>query len=82
MHVLKTWPEHFEAIVSGRKRCEVRFNDRDYRVGDSLILKEWNPLDQSYTGRIVKKYISHILHGGEFGIQSGYVVLSLQTLRP
>jgi len=42
-HELKTWPDPFEAIWDGRKRYEVRENDRDFHVGDALRLREFEP---------------------------------------
>ena len=42
-HELKCWPEFFARLKTGAKRVEIRKNDRDYKVGDELILKEWNP---------------------------------------
>ena len=42
-HELKTWPEFFTETRAGRKKFELRRNDRDFQVGDQLLLKEWNP---------------------------------------
>lgn len=42
-HYLKTWPEYFKAIKSGEKKAELRLNDRDFKVGDTLILEEYCP---------------------------------------
>ena len=39
---LKILPEYFNAIKSGQKTFEIRYNDRNYRPGDVLLLKEWN----------------------------------------
>jgi hypothetical protein len=41
-HELKTWPKSFSAALSGFKKHEVRVNDRDFREGDKLCLREWD----------------------------------------
>ena len=38
-HILKIWPEYFILIASGEKNFELRKNDRNYKAGDTLILK-------------------------------------------
>src|SRR5262249_41406791 len=51
-HKVKSWPQFFEAILSGVKTHEVRrLTDRDYRVGDRLLLQEYAPATQAYSGR-------------------------------
>lgn len=45
VHHLKTWPEPFQAVIDGRKRHEVRVDDRGFAVGDVLTLKEWDPIE-------------------------------------
>jgi Domain of unknown function (DUF3850) len=71
-HELKTWPEFFEPISNGKKTAELRYNDRDYQVGDVLHLREWEPKlgewDRhrgagSYTGRQCWRVVTHVLHG-------------------
>lgn len=39
MHNLKILPEHFIPVIDGKKLAELRFNDRDFKVGDYLHLQ-------------------------------------------
>lgn len=79
-HALKTWPEHFDAITQGLKTFEVRRDDRAFNVGDTLRLAEWCPRRREYSGRVIAREVTHILRGGQFGIEDGYVVMSLARL--
>jgi hypothetical protein len=79
-HNLKIWPEFYAAVVLGLKRCEVRFNDRDYKYGDHLILHEWCPEAKWYTGAIVEVIITHILSEEVPGLCLGYVCLSIEKV--
>lgn len=93
VHELKTWPPYFEEVLNGNKTFEVRKNDRGFKVGDTLVLKEWNPngyssvspneMTGAYTGREVKRQISYILEGGYrpyFGLHHDYDILGLKPL--
>jgi len=42
-HELKTWPKPFQQVVNKGKRFEIRRNDRNFQVGDILVLKEFVP---------------------------------------
>lgn len=76
-HQLKIWPPQFEPVADGRKRFEVRWNDRDYRVGDILDLQEWDPSTKDYTGRSTEQVVTHILQG-EFGLPPTLCVMSIR----
>lgn len=77
-HDMKCWPIHYIEVCAGRKTCEVRLNDRNFQVGDFLCLREWNPVDEKYTGRETVREVTHLLTGPMFGIGAGYVVMSIR----
>lgn len=77
-HRLKTWPEYFQSVLSGAKPFEVRKDDRGFAVGDFLILEEWEPNPEGYTGNVHVVQVTYVLRGGQFGVESGYVVLGIQ----
>ena len=60
IHDLKIWPQFFDAVVDGRKRAELRKNDRDFRDGDILNLREFDPYQEKYTGRGVTVLVTHV----------------------
>ena len=82
IHCLKTWPVYYQAIVEPdvlkRKTVEVRKDDRDYQVGDCLILQEYDPDKERTTGETTTRVVTHILRGQPFA-PVGYVVMSLCT---
>lgn len=78
-HHLKTWPAPFQALWDGRKRFEIRKNDRDYAVGDRLVMQVWYPNEVQWGERIVSADVSYILDGG-FGLQDGYVCMQLANV--
>lgn len=43
IHELKCWPEPFLAVRQGRKKFEIRRNDRDFKRGDVVVLREFQP---------------------------------------
>lgn len=77
-HTLKCWPEPFEAMKDGRKPFEIRRNDRDYKVGDILLLQEWRPADEKFTGRELIREVVFILDNPRFGIKKGFVVMAVK----
>lgn len=56
----KIWPKYFEAVVSGRKKFELRLNDFEVNEGDILLLEEWDPEAKEYTGRTVEKKVTYV----------------------
>ncbi len=86
--VLKTDPEVFEAVFTGKKTHEIRFNDRDFHEGDILLLKETvctgqqmrNGAPLEFTGRELSFEVTHVLAG--YGLMPGWVILSLGPVMP
>lgn len=93
-HELKTWPGPFDAILEGKKRYEIRVNDRAYAVGDSLHLREWEPcaclVDDlhpgcgggRYTGRTINVVVTYLTTGNKWGLPPQLCVMSIEVLRP
>lgn len=77
LHDLKCWPEFFAAVRDGLKPFEVRKNDRDFRVGDTLRLWEYDPQLDMHTGMFFHRSVTYALNGGQFGVEDGFVVLGL-----
>ncbi|WP_064579040.1 DUF3850 domain-containing protein [Klebsiella aerogenes] len=75
-HDLKIYPELFSAVCTGVKRAELRKNDRDYRVGDTLHLMETPRGSCHQTGEFINVKITHIADVGEW--MPGYVLLSIE----
>ncbi|WP_339326489.1 DUF3850 domain-containing protein [Cronobacter sakazakii] len=75
-HNLKIWPEHYSAVCAGLKRAELRKNDRDYRVGDTLDLCEWDKHDESFTGNYISVTVTHVADVNDW--MPGYVLLSIE----
>jgi hypothetical protein len=61
VHELKCWPEFFTEISAGRKRHDLRrCDDRHFRVGDRLKLREFDPKAERYTGRTLLAAVTYI----------------------
>lgn len=79
-HELKVWSEFFGPILRGDKDFEVRKGeDRQYHVGDWLLLREWNEnYSDGYTGQFLYKRIKYVMHGGNW-LPPDVWVLGLET---
>jgi hypothetical protein len=80
VHTLKCNTQSFVAIFDGFKEFEVRKNDRDYKIGDWLCLREWNE-NTGYTKHVIKCQVKYILKGGQYGIEDGYVVMGINNIK-
>lgn len=80
IHELKCVLEPFQAKWDGKKYWEFRKNDRDFRVGDYLNEREYNPESKSYTGREILEEVVWILEGGSFGVPEDCVIMSTKEI--
>lgn len=76
IHELKIWPQFFNETINGHKRFEIRRNDRDFKSGDDIQLKEWCPVENKYTGRNKQFRIKCVLKDFQ-GIKKGYCILGI-----
>lgn len=76
VHELKAWPEPFEAMRRGEKLAEFRRDDRGFEVGCFLVLREWDPATERYTGEELFLEVLHIVRGPDFGVPDGFVMMS------
>ncbi len=78
MHKLKTEIEYYEKVLNGEKKFELRFNDRDFKEDDILILYEFDKETQEYTGRSCSRLVLYVLTDAEkFGLKDGFCIMSL-----
>ena len=83
VHELKTWSRYFNLVNSGEKPFELRKNDRGFKPGDELLLREYEPETQTYTGQSLRRKITCILEGSEaevFGLKPGYCIMGLAEI--
>lgn len=78
LHEIKIRPEYFNAVRNSQKTFEVRRNDRNYQVGDELLLQEFD--GENYTGKTLLREITYILQGGHYGVNPEYVAMSIKPI--
>jgi len=58
---VKSWPWFFEPMCAGKKKHDMRNKmDRAYKVGDRMLLREFDPRGVGYTGREAVAFITYI----------------------
>lgn len=78
VHEIKIAALYYDDVASGRKKFELRKNDRGYKVGDGLKMMEFN--DGEFTGRTIEAVILYMLE--EYtGLQEDYCILGIDVLR-
>jgi hypothetical protein len=78
-HTLKTLPKYFNAVCDGMKTFEVRKDDRNFQIGDTLILLRYENGESQRAECIAK--ITYILGRDEdekMFVPQGYVILGIK----
>ena len=76
IHKLKTVNPYFQDIWDAKKLFEVRKNDRDFKVGDKLILCEYDQELDTYSYRNIITTITYILDN-EYFCKEDTVIMQL-----
>lgn len=72
-HHLKILPEYYISVIGGIKNFEIRKNDRDFKVGDTVILHEFD--GEKYSGANITIKIKYVLKNcPEYGLKDGYCI--------
>ncbi len=77
-HNLKIEQVYLDNLLSGKKKCEVRINDRDYQVGDTLTFTNYdrNFMPEGSYPALCIFIVTHI--HSVLGLDRSYVVLSVE----
>ncbi len=77
-HHLKCDSRHWPDYKSGLKNNSIRKNDRNFAVGDIVILQWW--MNNGFvTNEVVVKKVTHVLHDYDFKeMPEGFCILSLK----
>lgn len=90
-HILKTDPAVYDEVKAGRKFFEIRKNDRDFQVGDMLVLKRTEHTGAEmaagapliYTeGEELMRFVTSVLEGPIYGLADGWVIMSISEDMP
>lgn len=85
-HFIKELPQYFDDVLTGKKTFEIRKNDRDYRVGDTVTLREYQPelvgtdgkdVLEVHSGRTITVKITYVT---DYEQKPGYIVFGFKIL--
>lgn len=75
IHEIKIAHEYYDDVAAGIKRFELRKNDRNYKVNDSLKMTEYKAGEP--TGRVLNAVIVYMLEDYT-GLEEGYCILGIE----
>jgi hypothetical protein len=74
VHWLKLNQEYYIPILSGSKTFEIRKNDRDYQVGDTVVLEVFEKGSYKREFSPIRRTIKYMT---DYQQRKGYVVFSI-----
>lgn len=85
---LKTDKNEFQQTWDLKKLFEIRKNDRNFRLGQLILLRETEHTGEQmkdgkplvYTGRVIKVRICNIMEGPTYALPKGWVIFSIHVL--
>lgn len=79
VHYLKIKPEYYKDVECGLKTFELRKNDRDFQVGDILMLIKLDG-EGNETDQVCKVKVNYILKDcPQYGLKDGYAILGINA---
>lgn len=69
----KILPKYFKDVKSGNKKFELRVDEDDIQVGDTVVLNEWD--NGEYTGQTISVEVTYVLRNvPEYGLLEGHCI--------
>ena len=79
VHYLKIKPEYYKDVECGLKKFELRKNDRNFQVGDILMLIKLDS-EGNETDQVIRVKVNYILKDcPQYGLKDGYAILGIDT---
>jgi hypothetical protein len=78
LHELKLAQPYYNQVKNESKRFEVRKNDRDFKISDHLLLREWSEVE-GYSGNYLICEVLTILENENY-CKRGYIIMSISLL--
>lgn len=79
-HYLKTVNPYFNAVWMKLKTFELRKNNRNFKVGDTVVLMEYDNVGKTFTANQVIVVITYILHKFNDALNEEYVIFSFKEV--
>ena len=81
VHYIRIQEVYYDRVISGNKTFEIRLNDRDYQVGDKLVMECIYPEDTLHLPDINPKVGADIGYITPFMQKDNWVVMSLLNVK-